>query len=230
MVAFIGYADTLPDPNNSIALAGDANTTGTAGPGMSGVTVESHKPIMRDKANSGRLISRSVLQQYFMLKIKYNPLLQSEFNIIYSFLLHYQNTLAPFFVELPQYPSATTQNLTVQSAATAGSNIITTSLATTIAPGSLFTINDSADSNHLKTYMALGVEDENNYNTQFGAPAAGTSRIRVAPDLQKDVSSSATLNFTNPKMQVIQKDTRVNYAIDSEGLYSLSLNLEEVVT
>ena len=48
----------LPDPNNKILRSGEESGSGVAGPGFASVNLTSNQPIMRDRTNAGRLISR----------------------------------------------------------------------------------------------------------------------------------------------------------------------------
>ena len=117
--------NTLPDPNNTITAAGTDAGGGTAGPGFKSVQLSSIQPILRDRTNSGRIISRSHVYHKWEVGITYNPLTKAQFDPIYNFLLHKRGTLKPFFVSLPQYRAQGPTSRTVASSAVAGATSIT---------------------------------------------------------------------------------------------------------
>ena len=94
----ITYQNTLPDPNNSISDAGAAS--GTAGPGYKSVQLTSKSNIMKNRTNSGRLITRSHGMHNWEVNITYNPMTRAQFEPIYNFLLERRGGLKPFFVGL----------------------------------------------------------------------------------------------------------------------------------
>ena len=100
-MAFTNHLNILPDPNNAIGDAGE--TGGTAGPGFASVQLTSEQPTMRDFTNSGRILARAIARHQWKISINYNPMTETEFNRVYSFLLHRRGGLNPFFVSLPQY-------------------------------------------------------------------------------------------------------------------------------
>ena len=232
MATFTSYTDILPDPSNPIGTAGQTLATGsggTAGVGFKNVSFTSNAPIMRDRANSGRLITKSQIYHKWEIKVAYNPMTKAQFDVINTFLIERQGSLKPFFVKLPQYGSET--DLTVATA-TAGSKTLTTESGQTTAPsiGSLFTITDTANSNHTKAYMVTRVENNTTHNTTEGTVASNTQRITFTPGLQKAVAGSSTMELSNPLIKVILKRDATSYTVDQNNLYSLSLQLEEVTT
>ena len=99
-------------------------------------------------------------------------------------------------------------------------------------PGDMFTITDSADTNHTKMYKVTRVETpdiSNNFNNLAGSVTlANTDRvIHFIPALQRKVSDNSVLDFTSPKMRVILASDVQSYSLDVNNLYSFSLNLEE---
>lgn len=203
----------LPDPFNKITDAGEVdNTNGDAGPGFASVKLSSEQPIMRDRTNSGRLITRAAAYHKWSIDISYNPLTKEEFSPVYNFLLHKQGSLKPFFVSLPQYRNQGITDKTVSSDAAAGSTTLYCT-TTDITPGALLRITDSQDSNHTKAYMVTRV---------------GTNNITVTPGLAKFVNAGATLDFTAPTIKVIQTSDVQEYSLGTNNLYSFSLKLEEV--
>jgi hypothetical protein len=200
----------LPDPNNVISTAG-VDISGTAGPGFASVKLSSDQPIMRDRTRSGRLVSRAVSYHQWNIDISYNPMTKAQFNPIYGFLLEKQGSLKPFFVELPQYRGQAVSSKTASSGV-AGSNTLTVNNITDIETGMMFTINDLADSTHTKAYIIT---------------RASSTTITFTPGLQKAVNNGATVNFTNPKIRVIQSGDVQEYSLNTNNLYSFSLKLEE---
>lgn len=102
MAAFTDFSNVLPDPNNKIGDAGQVDSSGGAGPGFASVSISSEAPIMQQRTNSGRLVSRSEAGHKFSVSITYNPLTRAEFEPVYSFLLQKRGRLEPFFISLPQ--------------------------------------------------------------------------------------------------------------------------------
>jgi hypothetical protein len=232
MPTFTVFSDTLPTPNYKIGTAGQGSPQGTIeGPGYASLKVDSVNQIMRDKTNSGRLITRSVAAHRWEVDIQYNPMTRAEFNPISSFLQEKQGGLKPFFIELPQYSQTgspgsltTTQLFTGNTYAT----ISATSISPAPAPGDMFTVSDSANSNHTKAYMLTRVETSADYNTNIGVVSANTIRVHFTPPLQKGVSTGSSFVFSNPRIKVVQKSDVFSYSLGTNNLYSFSLSLEEV--
>lgn len=199
----------LPDPNNLINTAG--LDSGTASPGFASVKLSSNQPIMRDRTRSGRLVSRAVSYHLWNTDISYNPMTKSQFNPIYGFLLEKQGSLKPFFVELPQYRGQGVSSKTASSGL-AGSTTLTVNNITDIEAGMMFNINDNTDSTHTKAYVIT---------------RASSTTITFTPGLQNAVTSGAAVNFTNPKIRVIQSGDVQEYSLNTNNLYSFSLKLEE---
>lgn len=247
MAFFSVYQDTLPNPSNSIAYDGSAsaNTGSAAGPGYASVKISSNFKTMRDRTNSGRLISRSKAAQNFSISISYNPLTEEEFTPIYSFLMEKQGMLKPFFVPLPQYDnpqdstfasggftftiptltSAASPQILVQSTNT--SPDYNSGTDGTLRPGDLITFSDPNNSNHLKAYKIVRVETNANYLTGT-QPATNQLRLTVSPPLQRAVSNQATMIYTNPRVKVVMKNDVSAYDLKNDNLYQFSLNMEEV--
>ena len=240
MATFTSFQNVLPDPNNTIGSAGQV--TGTAGPGFASVTLSSNQPTIKDITNSGRLLARAIAYHKWEISIKYNPMVRADFERIYTFLLHRQGAINPFFVSLPQdrVPQsaafatyAASNNLEATGTIPAGSTsaiIAKTGYSNTTngtpTPGDLFTI-DGANSNHTKTYMVTRVETSADYDSGETQPSSTQVRIHFTPGMAKAVSSADDFIFHNPLIKVIAKDTQ-KYSLNTNNLYSYSLNLEEV--
>ena len=234
--------DILPDPNTRILDSGLAgvNTagseTGSTGPGFASIKFSSKQPTIVDRTRGGRVITRSVAGQNWDIAISYNPLTRAEFDPINSFLMAMQGSLKPFFVYLPQYSAfnaANTSNAVLAadgSAVSAGKTYmkITYGGAGTPQPGDIFNII-STNSNHLKTYMVTRYETNASHDTDIGALSSGQKRLSFNPPLQYEVENGAELEFTNPKVRVINTGRSQEYSLNTNNLYKFSLKLEEAL-
>ncbi len=93
-------------------------------------------------------------------------------------------------------------------------------------PGDLFTITDTSSIGHLKAYQIVQTQT----NTTYDGTQPGTTqrKIEFIPPLTKDVDASAsTINFQQPLIRVIMNKDIQEYALNTEGLYSFSLTLDE---
>jgi hypothetical protein len=244
MATFSAYTNTLPDPNNAIAETGAA-TGNVKGPGYRAVKLSSEHKIMNTRTNSGRLISRELSGHKWNISISYNPMTREEFEPINTFILQQRGSMTPFFVSLPQYKEPRDSTFatfvansgspltftTLSSAAGLTSLMITNAGYTTsngsCKPGDVFTITDSSDSNHTKTYQITRVETEDIYLAGSTAPDANSQRITFIPALQRAVSSSAVVVLNDPKFRVVLFNDITEHDLDTNNLYSFSLKLEE---
>ena len=239
-MAFTNHLNILPDPNNAIGDAGE--TGGTAGPGFASVKVSSNQPTMKDFTNSGRILARAIARHQWKINISYNPMTETEFNRVYSFLLHRRGGLKPFFVSLPQYrvpqdstfaTYAASNNLEAIASYSAGVTQVilgktgyNNSTNKTPSPGDLFTVSGT-DSNHLKAYMVTRVEDSTDYQTGTTQPSTSQVKIYFTPGFSRAVGQGDDFLFHNPLIKVVAPDTQ-NYSIDTNNLYKYNLSLEEV--
>lgn len=224
MAAFTDFTNILPDPNNKIGSAGQASATGSAGAGFASVTLSSIAPIMRTRTNSGRLTSRSAAYHMWNISIQYNPMTRAEFDPIYSFLLEKQGSLKPFYVSLPQYLAGATNTTTAQARSAGSTSIL--AVSTNVSVGDMFNIR-GVDANHEKAYKVTRIETTADYRTANGAPPSGQIRIHFTPPLQKSVESGASVELANPLVKVISNSDATEYSLNTENLYSFSLQLEE---
>jgi hypothetical protein len=210
----------LPDSNHKINTAGELDQqNGTAGPGYAAVQLNSVHPLMRDRTNSGRFIARALAAHHWEINITYNPLTRNEFDLLYAFLHGRGGGLKPFYVSLPQYyaPKDATMvtNPTVNGAVDAGTRSIAySSSAGNPSQGDLFTITDSNDSAHTKAYIVVSRD-------------AGA--ITINPPLARNVATASILVFNDPLIKCTLAEDGIEYSISSNGLYNLSLKLEEVM-
>ena len=239
------YMDILPDPTTRIldsGLAGvntSGSETGTVGPGFASVKFGSKQPTIVDRTRGGRVITRSVAGQHWDISITYNPLTRAEFDPINSFLMAMQGSLKPFFVYLPQYSAFNAANADNAVLAADGSAVaagktymkITYGGAGTPQVGDIFNIIDSSNSNHLKTYMVTRYETDSSYATIPGEAnlTSGQKRLSFNPPLQYEVSNGAELEFTKPKVRVINTGRTQEYSLNTNNLYKFSLKLEEAL-
>ena len=98
----------------------------------------------------------------------------------------------------------------------------------TPTPGDLFTVEDSANSNHLKAYMVTRVETNSNYLNTAAQPGVAQLRIHFTPGASKTMNAGAKLVFHNPLIKVISTKDIQQYALNTDNLYSYSLDLREV--
>ena len=255
MTTCTSYLDVLPDPNYPIGDAGQILATssgGTAGPGFASVSLSFEQPRHKDSNNSGRVPIRDVLPQQGKLQITYNPMTREQFDPVYTFLLQ-RNALRNnyFYISLPQnrvpkdFTFATwsasnvlktvssetvgTRLMTIQGDSTLGNaNYYNSTTHNTPLPSDMFTFN-AANSNHKKAYMVTRVATSSTYNTNENTPA-GTHQlvIHCMPTLQKSLSAADTLVFTTPLLKVMMSGDIQEYSLNTQNLYSFSLNLVEV--
>ena len=209
--------NVLPDPNHGRAADGEeSSASANLGPGFKSVKLTSRQKVMRSTTNSGRILQRFHGYHKWEVNITYNNLTKDEFKEVYAFLLERRTTLAPFFVQLPQYRGqSSTSTIVDQGPIAAGSTTITLESGdgANCAVGDLFTITDSNNSNHLKAYKITKVS---------------TDTITITPPLSKAVTDGATIVLVNPLIKVVQKGEVQEYSLDNNNLYKFSLNLEEV--
>ena len=96
------------------------------------------------------------------------------------------------------------------------------------SPGDLFTITDANDANHTKTYRVTQIETNTIYDDL--RPQTTERIIHFIPGLQKATYNNAILNFHNPLIRVTLSSDVQEYSLNTEGLYSFSLKLEEAQT
>lgn len=242
MATFTTYANVLPDPNNSIAETGGTTVNTVAGPGYASVKLGSEHKIMNTRTNSGRLISRELSGHKWNISISYNPMTRDEFEPVFSFLAQQRGSMSPFFVSLPQYkaPRDTTFASFVASntfenkllAAAGSTSLLIEHASYSVAngsakPGDVFTVTDSSDSNHKKTYQITRVETSAIYLSGTTAPSAIQQRIQFIPALQRSVSAGSDVVFNDPKFRVVLSSDVSEYDLNTNNLYSFSLKLEE---
>ena len=238
------FSNILPDPVNKITNAGVTdNSTGTAGPGFASVSLKSVRDTQVSRTISGRGITRSQGSQNFEINIDYNPMSRTEFEPVFSFLLSRNARRTPFFVQLPQYAAPRSSTW----ATFAGANVITTSannnagstnmlvtnasmvaLSGDPSPGDMFTVTDSANTNHTKSYLITRVENSTVYESGGGAVAVNSRRIHFIPPLTRYTTSGSVVNFIAPKVRCILKNDLQEYSLSTNNLFQFSLSLEEI--
>ena len=105
-------------------------------------------------------------------------------------------------------------------------------------PGDLFTVEDTNDALHTKLYKITRVETPEDYAvsiTQQGSNSepsensnvANSIRLHFIPALQRNLYAGASIKFHDPKVRVVLTNDVQEYSLNSENLYSFSLQLEE---
>lgn len=244
MATFTSFLDILPDPNVKIGNAGQADASGTAGPGFASVELSDMSNDDVDRTIRGKSIVRTQNAHKWLIKINYNPLTQAEFTPIYTFLMEKRNSRKPFYVSLPQYRVPKNADFAIYTASnpiytteakTAGASAIEIddtegSIAGNNLPsfGDLFYFSDTDDSLHTKAYMVSRVETQTNYQTG-NQPGVSAVRVHFNPALQRNVSSGAEIVFYDPLIRVTQVGNIQEYNLNNDGLYLFSLNLMEAL-
>ena len=232
MATFTSFTEILPTPSNPIGDAGQSLATGSggvAGPGFVSVTLNSKRDIMRDRTNSGRLVSRSASYHQWDVSITYNEMTKAQLDPVFNFLLEKQNSLKSFYVALPQYTGNIT-NKGLSATVAAGATTLTVS-SSGVEPGAMFHIEDPENSAHIKAYVVTRVETSSNYNTNEGVVSSGTERVHFTPPLQRAITSTTNVvvNFAAPLIRVIQSSDEQQYSLNNNNLYNFSLKLEEAL-
>ena len=246
----MAYMDILPDPTHKIKDTGvQDDTNGAAGPGFASVKFTSNQPTLTDRTRSGRVIQRSIQGHTWRVNIEYNPLTRAEFEPINSFLMAMQSNLQAFYVYLPQYlysqngPNETANTFAYEQRTTgssfiraqgtipAGSSYMAVSYPGTLAPkpGDLFNIEDTNNSNHVKTYMVTRWETTGDHDTSPGAVTGGAERIHFNPPLTYSVANNMKLIFHKPKIRVISTKATQEYSLNTDNLFKFGLTLEEAL-
>ncbi len=213
----------LPDPVNTIDEAGQDLSGGVAGPGYKTVKLSSVQDVLTDRSRSGITYRRINQYHQWKIDITYNKLTKTQFNTVYPFLLQRQSFQEAFFVNLPQYSNAGSITTTVAASLSqpAGQQYLAVTNSANIQKGDLLTVSDSTDATHKKAYKITAIDSSNHY-------------LYVTPTLQRkvDTTGSATITFevANPKIRAIAVGNTVDYSLDSSGLYSFSVKLEETLS
>ena len=221
----------LPDPTHKVDDAGDEDSSsGAAGPGFSTVTLISELPRLINRSNSG--ISYRALNRYqkWKVNIKYNDLIKSEFEAVYLYLLQRQADQLAFFVDLPQYSQTVSANsFPTDGVYEAGVTQFTRKSSgagqfTGIAKGALFHVSDPTDLVHKKAYKVVSFDANNIFFTpplQRKIDATSNNPVVATPTI--------SLIFNEPRVRVIAPTNEITYTLNSSGLYSFSVNLEEAL-
>ena len=79
--------------------------------------------------------------------------------------------------------------------------------------------------------MVTRYETDSSYSAIPGEAnlTSGEKRLSFNPPLQYEVSNGAELEFTNPKIRVINKSRVQEYSLNTDSLYKFNLNLEEAL-
>lgn len=219
--------NTLPDPVNTIDEAGTDASGGIAGPGYKTVKLSSVQDVLTDRSRSGITYRRINQYHQWKIDITYNKLTKTQFDTVYPFLLQRQSFQEAFFVNLPQYQVSRGAINTAAKGNTsqpAGQHYLHIEASANIEKGDLLTIYDPTDATHKKAYKITAIDSSNHY-------------LYVTPTLQRKVdrtsangSPTITFNVTTPKIRVFAVGSTIDYTLDSSGLYSFSVKLEEALS
>jgi hypothetical protein len=219
----------LPDPDWGIDQSGAGGAAYTKGPGFASVNVSSKQPVMRDRTNSGRLISRVQMYHQWMIDISYNPMTEAQFDPIYSFLLRKQAEASAFYVVLPQ-DKLTSGNF--HGLLDTGTMRAT---ANTSAGARTLTLDDSDedfDANNLPpagTYFNIPSIDFKTYMITAAELNGTNADISFIPALNKNITTTDDFEFLTVKFRVVQVGDTSQYSLGTTGLYQFSLKLEEAL-
>jgi len=224
--------NTLPDPFHTIDEEGDDTSGGVAGPGFKTVKLSSVQEVMTDRSRSGITYRRINQYHEWKVNITYNKLTKTQFNTVYPFLLQRQSFQEPFYMELPQYrytsrPGNVSYYVDILSQP-AGQQYLevasSTGSLTNINKGDMFNISDPTDATHTKAYKITSID-----YTNF--------RLYITPTLQRKVDRTSangspviTWNPNTPQIRVIVVGSSIDYSLDSSGLYTFSVKLEEALS
>lgn len=222
----------LPDPVNTIDEAGQNLSGGVAGPGYKTVKLSSVQNVLTDRSRSGITYRRINQYHQWKIDITYNKLTKTQFDTVYPFLLQRQSFQEAFFVNLPQYqyPGSPRSGINYAAATIlqpAGQQYFQTGASgdlLNLNKGDMFTISDPTDATHLKAYKVTAID-------------AANYQLFITPTLQRKVdrtsaNGSPVISWdpNNPKIRVIAVGSTVDYSLDSSGLYSFSVKLEETLS
>ena len=235
MATFTSFASRLPDPNFGVGEDGSSTNSTIVGPGFASVKITSTQPASFNRTNSGRVITRAIVAQYWSISLSYNPMTREEFEPVYNFLLEKRGRLKPFFVALPQNANtrtATSGTIRTQGTITSGdTNFIVDNMDNVsggLRPGDMINFADSNNSNHKKAYQVVRVHTSGNKLASDSAlNTSDERRIYVVPPVEKDVTDNSTITYTNPLIRVVQSSDIQEYSLGTNNLYTFSLNLEE---
>jgi hypothetical protein len=236
------YMDILPDPTRKILPSGKQdNSTGSAGPGFVSVKLSSNMPSTLSRTNGGRVVLRSLATHSWNIDITYNQLTRSEFEPVNAFLMARQGLLLPFYVILPQYELPRNSTFAAVAAVTkpevttsvsSGSTKFLVNLSSTAgnpSPGDIFNIEDSNNSNHVKTYMVTRCETNGDFSSTSTRPEVYERILHITPPLVYSVAAASTLKFAAPMFKVVPRGEVQEYSLGVNNTYQFNLNLEEAL-
>jgi hypothetical protein len=250
VVTALKYLNTLPDPNYGVNYAGlEDDDPNFKGQPFKTVQLKAVQPTESDRTITGKLIYRNKTYNRWDIGITYNPTTVEEFEPVQRFLMQRRGRLNPFMISLPQYKYpqdaafktlvSTTEPVVENTAYKAGVTKLDISHTSWVSlddysaglpsVGDVFTVQaETYDSLHTKVYMVTKIETTIDGEYEEGnQPASTQIRIHFTPGLQRAITQSTSLKFFNPQFQVVQAQDITEYSLNTEGLYSYSLRLEE---
>lgn len=252
----MAFQNILPDPFNAITPHGEVTNSGSnaafnpvTAVGYATIQVGSNQKIMKDRTNSGIVVTRATAYHMFTASIAYNPMPKSFHDILYSFLMDKQASLRPFYVSLPQNTTFSgaaeaSSKHSIKYAQVAGARQLLLEDSggednITVTVGDMFNVVDSnglAVNSHTKAYQVTRVEEHGAISSSLTSTTAGATtpnsgqlqkRITFTPSLQKSVTTSEFVEVGKPKLFVLQTGNVQTYSLNADNLYSLSVKVEE---
>jgi len=119
----------------------------------------------------------------------------------------------------------------------------TSSTDGSLIPGDFFTVTDTSDTLHTKLYRVTRVETNEDYHIatpalsdidfstvkeNSTANTVDSMRVHFSPPLQRDLPANTQINYIQPRPRVILKNDSLDFSINSDNLYTISLDLEEI--
>ena len=187
---------------------------------FSSVELDSVETVLTSKSQSGVRQSRLIGGHLWVIQLSTNPMLKSEFNPLYAFMMRQKGAHESFTIELPGHEALGAINGTPTWTSTTDDNTIVTSgwansIADQVKEGDLFTIAGS-----IKVYMVTA---------DASSDGSGNATLSFYPALRDTPSASAALTFANVNFTVSLDRKTIGYR-RSGLMYSLdALELTEAL-
>lgn len=239
MTQFTSFSNILPTPISPVTVEGFSGSSTVSVPGFKAVNLRSSTFTLLGVARSGRTASaRGGGGHKWSFSIEYNEVPWNVFAPISAFLHGRSGRLRPFFLSVPPYTKprdpafsafVATNSIATATVGVSGSSSLIIAASSTISgtpmPGDFFTINDSNAIEHTKAYKVIGVENFVNY---INSPIPlNQKKITFEPPLVKSVSAGAFIIFNSPLFKVRMTEDFYEDNIDSDGLVTQRISVEE---
>jgi len=233
MGVFNNFSDTLPDPDNIIADTGN-EVGGTGGPGYSEITLKANTSMQQSASKgSGRRSVGPLAKGFWSADISYNELPREQFDIIHAYLSLKQQTLEPFYVNLPQYnTSVPTDKVFAGSFGVLNTEVYALNTLPPVVsprPGDMFRFTSAT---YTGIYKILTVETKTGDYTLSRDPFLFDEAYHVWPDIPKEYSDklfgNVVMQFTDIKLYS-RLTSEIKYELGDDNLYKISVSVEEVI-